>query len=279
MVQFMHMMQKNKMIKFQFIIIIGFGLTIGCNSTKDSVAEKELKKTEPIITKTVETTNAKENIDWQGSYYGRTSCESPCRGIETHLILTKDGNYIYKHNEIGIENGELVLNGQFNWDINNRYISLQGNDFQDRVHYLVDQNRLRRMGDMKEELFTDRSAELDLVKVKNPLKNTKWKLIELDGEKMSPENELKLFLAFEADGKFYASGGCNSIFGSYFLTNKNGVQFAQIVSSEKECLFDHYDQALINALNATQLYLKTQENQLHLTIGKRAPFAKFMATK
>lgn len=248
-----------------------------CKNSKESHTENSPKKEQKNITTTVEVNNSKDNISWPGIYHGKMNCELPCRGIETTIILSEDGNYTYSYNELGIENGQQILNGEFKWDLKGRYISLQGNNFQDRVHYLVDQGRLRRMGDMKEELFTDKSAELDLMKLKNPVENTKWHLVEVDGQKISSENELNLSLTFEKGGKFFASGGCNSILGIYLLNGRNAIQFAQIISSEKACSFEHYDLQLIRALESTRSYIFANENELHLTIGKRAPFAKFMA--
>lgn len=259
-----------------FLLLLLFS---ACKNSKNSTTEAVKADSPAAITETVDVKNSKETIDWEGIYQGEWNCQAPCESIQTTLFLSKDGSYVYHHKEMGIPDGEKHMNGSFKWDIKGRYISLQGNDFQDRLHYLVDQGRLRRMGDMKEELFTEKSATLDLVKVKNPLEDTQWELTEINGQSISNESELNLKLTFQKDGKFYCSGGCNSIMGGYNINDKMQIQFFGMFSSEKECTFQHYDEALTKALESSRNYILRGEEELQLTIGKRAPFAKFRSSE
>ncbi len=251
-----------------------FTLTISCKAKKELNTHKETQK-EKVDSDTEIVSKPEVRTNWEGFYAGTMPC-SECNGAQVSLYLQEGNKYFYCSNYLGQEAESKILAGTFNWDAQKRIITLNGNEFQASVHYLVEKDRLRRLGNDKEENFTDLTQQYDLYKTSNPLVNRHWKLIELNGQKVrAEENTKEIYIEFMNDFSFHANGGCNSIFGRYSLGGKNQMIISNIAMTEMACMHLHYDDELNTALSQTRNFIVVNEDELLLTVGKRAPFAKF----
>jgi uncharacterized lipoprotein YbaY/heat shock protein HslJ/uncharacterized lipoprotein NlpE involved in copper resistance len=119
----------------------------------------------------------------------------------------------------------------------------------------------------------------DKAKVMAELKNTYWKLIELDGKKvtMAPTQarEVRITLASE-DSRLIAFGGCNQLAGSYVLEG-NKLKFTQMISTLMVCVspFMELDGNVLKTLDATNNY-RIDGEQLTLLGGDQV-LARFEA--
>jgi len=109
------------------------------------------------------------------------------------------------------------------------------------------------------------------------LLNKDWKLTELFGEPISiAEEGMEIpSINLGKKGQFKGSGGCNSMFGSYSLKDKNFIKFSDISMTEKACGTPNYDEKLEGALRTAEQFIVIGEDEFHLVVGKRAPLAKF----
>ena len=100
-----------KQYVYLFVAALAITLT-GCqNETKTSAAEE------------LGIENAKDSINWVGTYEGTLPCED-CAGIETALVLNEDGTYELSENYIDGE--ELNSDGSFTWLEDNATIEIDG---------------------------------------------------------------------------------------------------------------------------------------------------------
>ncbi|MDA9072093.1 META domain-containing protein [bacterium] len=106
-----------------------------------------------------------------------------------------------------------------------------------------------------------------------------WKATEIMGSPVEMPEGMKQepYLQFNKDGSLKAHGGCNGIFGNYELGYKNLIEMKNFSQTEMECSFDSFESGLVEALTYSKQYILIGENEMHLVIGKRAPFAKFKA--
>ena len=71
---------------------------------------------------------SKSSLDWEGIYSGVLPSED-CEGIDTSLSLNKDQTYLLKLSYLGSsekESKNIISEGNFTWDENGNYISLEG---------------------------------------------------------------------------------------------------------------------------------------------------------
>lgn len=124
---------------------------------------------------------------------------------------------------------------------------------------------------------TTKKSPVNSAKNSEVLLNKKWRAVELLGlpvRGMEQESQ-EVFIRFNPDGQFQASGGCNSFYGQYILSGKSLIQFGELTSSERACMIQHFDEQLTSVLKTAEQYVLVGEEEMHLTIGKRAPLAKF----
>ncbi len=65
-----------------------------------------------------------------------------------------------------------------------------------------------------------------------PITGTDWKPVSIGDQVVA--DDAKLQLRFEVDGKLNGSGGCNSFFGNYVLT-ESGIDIGPIGATRKAC--------------------------------------------
>lgn len=81
--------------------------------------------------------------------------------------------------------------------------------------------------------------------VSPPIVGPKWQLIELDSKPVAKINGKIPFLQLMQDeGRYRASGGCNSIGGEFSLRKKNGITFSRGMSTMMAC----HDMTIENGL-------------------------------
>lgn len=90
-----------------------------CNSeTKQSTATDSLKNiitTQKDTAAITDTHNAKNSLDWNGTYKGTTPC-ADCEGIETEITLNKDLTYSIKTKYLDKAPKVFEEKGKFTWD-------------------------------------------------------------------------------------------------------------------------------------------------------------------
>lgn len=112
------------------------------------------------------------------------------------------------------------------------------------------------------------------------LTNSKWKLVELYGKPVAEKiNEKEPFLQFiEKDSRYSASGGCNTINGSFTLLGNNRIQFSQGMSTLMACENMDIESGLVKVLKTADNY-SLDENTLTLNKARMAPLARFQRSE
>lgn len=98
----------------------------------------------------------------------------------------------------------------------------------------------------------------------SPLPGTAWQLVSFDGG--TPAGIITA--QFDAEGRVTGSGGCNSFGGSY-ITEGDGIQFSQMITTERACLNDDVmsqEAAFYEALS-TAVVFNIADDELILIYG------------
>lgn len=85
--------------------------------------------------------NARNALDWAGSYRGILPC-ADCEGIETTINLYADGQYCAQLVYLGKPGTPWLEHGAFTWGPEGNSVTLQGSE---PSHYFVSENRLVRL--------------------------------------------------------------------------------------------------------------------------------------
>lgn len=103
------------------------GLLSGCATTEPNT-EHSLEQENQQIT-VVETENAREEIQWPGTYQGILPCAA-CEGVSTMLVIRPDMTYSTRTRMLGIDNKDRTASGKFRWLPDNSAIVLDGKEQQ-----------------------------------------------------------------------------------------------------------------------------------------------------
>ena len=109
-----------------------------------------------------------------------------------------------------------------------------------------------------------------------------WKLVELNGEKVQPGEQLKKephMILNASEKRVNGNGGCNSFFGSYDLQAGNGISFSKIGSTKMACAPDimQVEYKLFQAFEMTGKYTVSNDS-LFLMNKDMSTVAKFVAS-
>ncbi|WP_264559191.1 META domain-containing protein [Flavobacterium sp. N2270] len=99
--------------------------------------------------------------------------------------------------------------------------------------------------------------ERNTIESKLELKNSKWRLIKLNGKNIvENENSKRNFgIIFTTEGIFSAFVGCNSISGNYEIKeDKNRIIFSKIITTMMACEEMNTEQELLSILDITDNY-------------------------
>jgi len=108
------------------------------------------------------------------------------------------------------------------------------------------------------------------------LKNTRWKLVELNGEEVTvPEgaSDIHMTLSLE-ENKVNGFAGCNTFFGTY-ETKDNSLSFSKVGATRMACPQLDLEGAFLKAIDSVQEY-KIQKDELTLYSAGQ-PVAVFKA--
>lgn len=248
--------------------------------------------------------NAMNSLDYEGTYKGSLPC-ADCEVIETTLVLdatsyTKEMVYKGKSKEV------IKETGTYSWNEAGNTITLSGSATPNQ--YFVGENILFHLDSDGKRVEGDLAKLYELTKVtvdevtpaKNEeikandtpkgtlketaqveLKNSKWRLVKLHGQLVSKNKEDKreLGINFTKDGKFSAYAGCNNLFGSYELKEKETtITFSKVASTMMACPDLMQEQNLIKAIEIADNY-NFDGNKLKLNKGKIATLAEFEIIK
>ncbi|ENY3834879.1 copper resistance protein NlpE [Vibrio vulnificus] len=83
--------------------------------------------------------NAKNALDWNGTYTGTLPC-ADCSGIDVTLTLNNDGSYVLEETYQGKQDGTFKSEGHFNWDESGSVVTLEGEGSLNQ--YFVGENTL-----------------------------------------------------------------------------------------------------------------------------------------
>jgi heat shock protein HslJ len=104
---------------------------------------------------------------------------------------------------------------------------------------------------------------------------TKWKLIELRGNKM--ENT-KFTLEFFEENQFSAFAGCNNLGGNYKVENTFKITFSKVISTRMACEDMKTEQEFSKVLEMTDNFI-LDGKILSLNKGKMTSLARFELIK
>ena len=242
-------------------LLLLFVLTVGCQ--KQTIKKNEVNDTAH---------NAKNSIDYVGTYKGILPC-ADCHGLETEITINENSTFCIKTKYQGKGDKIYVQKGNFNWNKKGTIIILT--DIKNAPNqYFVGENTLVQLdisgqkitGTLAEEYIlskqpTDtskietaeennpttvdlnsRMASTTVIQKVNPavgkytLAETKWKLMSLNGEKISQKGKKTYFLKINSkDARFTAFAGCNSIAGNYVMPSSDTLDFSEVIMTRMAC--------------------------------------------
>ena len=258
-------------------------MTVSCKKeNKMNTDENTIDSTEVIV----DDHNAMSSLDYQGTYVGSLPC-ADCEAIETKIILTDDSfikEMVYKgkSKEIYKESGSIE------WNKEGNTITLVGASPSNQ--YFVGENILFHLDSdgkrvegvlasnyqLKKEL-SNQTSDLDN---KVELKNSKWKLVKLNGKTIenSSKEEVK-GITFTPDGRISAFAGCNRMGGEYKLEEDVlRIKFSKIFSTQMACDDMSIESELAKVLEITDNY-NFDGKTLKLNKARMAPLAEFEIIK
>lgn len=110
-----------------------------------------------------------------------------------------------------------------------------------------------------------------------PLVGTYWKLVEIMGNPVDTGLNSEPFIQFDAENNLVgASGGCNSMGGTYDLQANNRLSFSEMISTMMACQNMEVEAALADVLGRTDSYA-IQGDTLSLFRARMSPLARFVA--
>jgi heat shock protein HslJ len=112
---------------------------------------------------------------------------------------------------------------------------------------------------------------------KAELKNSKWRLVKLNGMPVekTKDNKRDFGISFNVDGRFSAFAGCNNMAGNYELKEDiNRIKFSKIASTMMACNDMAIEQEFAKVLETVDNY-NFDEKTLKLNKAKMSPLAEF----
>ncbi len=113
----------------------------------------------------------------------------------------------------------------------------------------------------------------------NELVGKRWKLIELYGNQIIPdENKPEPHFVFNAEGnRISGNAGCNNFTGSYQVTGVDRIRFSQVATTRKMCINSmDTEEKFLQVLNRADSYI-IKNDTLILNRARMAPLACFVA--
>lgn len=110
------------------------------------------------------------------------------------------------------------------------------------------------------------------------LEKTKWKLVELNGKKVSGKGLESPYIYLDPKGnRINGHGGCNNFNGTYKLDEGLRISFGMMMMTKMYCEeFMQTEDAFMKIFEQVDNY-SINENLLSLSKARMAPFARFKA--
>ncbi len=140
-------------MKKLIIVLIAAAAVVGCKNRNKAVVEV----TETVTEVMAPVFNAKDSLEYQGTYKGTIPC-ADCEGIQMSITIDRDGNF--KRTKMYLGKGdptEFADNGKYQWDATGNIIEFLNQ--KDTDMYLVEKNRLVIL-DMEGKVVSGELAEL-----------------------------------------------------------------------------------------------------------------------
>ena len=113
------------MKKFYITFIIASFALINCKNEKETVHTVEVNDTIKVDTVFADEHNAKNSLDYEGTYEGVLPCiKGDCKEIELSLKLMKDGIFVYSTKRVGIDKEQLMTSGTYHFEADGNTIVL-----------------------------------------------------------------------------------------------------------------------------------------------------------
>jgi heat shock protein HslJ len=280
-------------------------LVISCDKKEKNVNSNEIV---PDTTAVVvfDEHNAKNSLDYLGMYQGIVPC-ADCEGIETTLFLANESSYVLKTKYLGKK--DIKINeqkGTYTWNEAGNSIILAGIE-NGPAKYFVGENYVVQLdmegnkieGDLAEKYILQKQTVSEDAPPPAPsqtisnqyksskevvytIKDTKWKLVELNGKAIENKNKSSKmpFLQLNADDRYAAYAGCNNMMGGYELKeNVLRIKFTKGASTMMACPDMETEQEFAKMLETVDNY-SIKGNQMIFTEAlRKAPIARFEAIK
>jgi heat shock protein HslJ/uncharacterized lipoprotein NlpE involved in copper resistance len=280
-------------------------LMISCDKKEKNVNSNEIVPDTTAVVM-IDEHNAKNSLDYIGMYQGVVPC-ADCEGIETTLVLADESSYVLKTKYSGKK--DIKINeqkGTYTWNEAGNTIILAGIE-NGPAKYFVGENYVVQLdregnkieGDLAEKYIlqkqtisedaTPPSAPSQTIsnqyksskEVVYTIKDTKWKLVELNGKAIENKNKSSKmpFLQLNADDRYAAYAGCNNMTGGYELReNALRIKFTKGISTLMACDDMETEQEFAKMLETVDNY-SINGNQMTLNKARMAPLARFEAMK
>ena len=218
--------------------------------------------------------NARLSLDWSGTYRGVLPC-ADCEGIETVVVLTRDGTYSTHARYLGKAEPVFSEHGRFSWNEAGNSVTLTGRE---PARYFVGENHLLRLAPDGSRITGALAQHQVLTRLADGPTGRYWKLVELNGRPIPALDREPHLILDAADGRANGFGGCNTFSGSYQLDEeKSRIRFERIVSTLMACAPGmDVEKAFHEALRSADNY-SLDGDRLTLNRARMAPLARFEA--
>jgi heat shock protein HslJ len=172
------------------------------------------------------------SLDWAGTYRSVLSC-ADCQGIRKTIFLNMDGSYRLQVKYLGKQDSAREYAGNFSWNDKGSTITL--NESGQPLSFFVGENTLTQLDIHGSRIEGDLAGKYILNKEQPTILNRHWKLTELMGKPVKPDNtkEKEPFIIFNEEGHRYSgNGGCNNFSGTFKLSDPNRITFAKGITTQ-----------------------------------------------
>lgn len=292
----------------KYFLLILLVLAASCQQQLKNKAES---KTDSVKNAVANSHNAKNSLDYIGTYKGILPC-ADCEGLDTEITINENSTFSIKTKYVGKGDKIFELKGNFDWNRSGNMIILrQVKNGPNK--YLVGENTLTQLDLSGKKITGDLASAYKLskqpaiasaietseennqstvnlnnhmeattvIKKVNPavgkftLAETKWKLVMLNKKAVTQKGNKRYFLKLNSkDGKFSAYAGCNNIMGSYVMPSAFGLSFSNIAMTRMACPDMDLEIRFSTMLEKVDSY-KLKDNILQLMKGKKEVLATF----
>jgi copper homeostasis protein (lipoprotein) len=222
-----------------------------------------------------DTHSSKNSLDWPGVYQGTLPC-ADCEGIETRIVLNRDGTFQRSLKYLSREDKDFSDEGEFVWDETGSRITLKAENGDQQ--YQVGENLLFHLDQEGNRITGDLADMYNLFKnrVDPRLENKKWMLFELRGKPVKTTGNLQEgYIQFLAEtGSFSGNNTCNNFFGQYQLIEGDRIRFGQAGSTLMACQDMKTQSQFMEVLQTADNYTLI-DTVLSLNKARMAPLARF----